>query len=70
MNTIEEFYLTLIPEIMGGCFARTKSKRLKNKADIIFTDENIASFKTYVGLVSVNYEKKMPMIFKSSKDLA
>ncbi|MBU4132627.1 MAG: hypothetical protein KKF12_17560, partial [Proteobacteria bacterium] len=65
-NSIEKLYLDLIPKIMSGKSKADKSRRLKEEADKVFGNKRFDSFKTDVGIVSLNYDDQKPLIFKSS----
>jgi patatin-like phospholipase/acyl hydrolase len=66
IQSIEELYFTLIPQIMGGYFKSGKSKRLEAEADRIFGDLKFDAFKTMIGIVSMNYDTQLPLIFKTN----
>lgn len=66
INSIEKFYFDLIPKIMSGKSKADKSKHLRKEADKVFGNKKFDSFKTDVGIVSLNYDDQKPLIFKSS----
>lgn len=63
---IEKLYLKHIPEIMSARSSDKKSEHLKALADKIFGDKMFGSFKTDIGIVSLNYDEQKPLIFKSN----
>ena len=63
---IQQKYFELIPNIMGKWRSAGKSKMLKKYADEIFGSRKFDSFKTNIGIVSMNYEYQRPLIFKSN----
>ena len=62
---IEELYLTLIPNIMNKSSKCGRSKALKEEADKIFGSLKFDAFKTNVGIVALNFETQMPLVFKT-----
>lgn len=66
INLIEKLYIDLIPKIMKGRNKTAKSKLLKQEADKAFGNKKFDSFKTDIGIVSLNYDDQKPLIFKSN----
>lgn len=66
IKEIEELYLTLIPKIMGKNFKAQKSAAMEEQAKKVFGDKRFDSFKTNIGIVALNYETQMPLIFKTN----
>jgi patatin-like phospholipase/acyl hydrolase len=62
---IEELYLTLIPNIMNKSSKSGRSEVLKEEADKIFGSLKFDAFKTNVGIVALNFETQMPLVFKT-----
>lgn len=69
-SQIIDEYLAIIPKIMSPWTAAGRTAALKAEAKGAFKDDRFDKFKTMVGLVTMNYETRKPMIFKSSKKLA
>lgn len=66
VQEIEDLYLSLIPQIMGGLNKFQKSENLKSVAKEILGDKMFDEFKTDIGIVALNYDTQQPLIFKSS----
>lgn len=66
IEEIESLYLELIPKIMKCRSKSGKSKVLATEAKKIFGDRKFDSFKTDIGIVALNYETQMPLIFKTN----
>lgn len=66
MNDIEKKYLEVIPAVMSSSSSTGKSDELKKNADKIFGEQKFGAFKTDIGIVATNYEKRIPLIFKSN----
>jgi len=66
IDEIESLYLELIPKIMKCRSKAGKSKVLEREAKKIFGDRKFDSFKTDIGIVALNYETQMPLIFKTN----
>lgn len=62
---IEELYLTLIPKIMSQKSKAGKSDAMKEQAEKVFSDKKFDAFKTNIGIVALNFETQMPLIFKT-----
>ena len=62
---IEELYLTLIPKIMNKSSKSGRSQALKEEANKIFGSLKFDSFKTNIGIVALNFETQMPLVFKT-----
>jgi predicted patatin/cPLA2 family phospholipase len=70
IKEIEQLYLTLIPEIMGKSSRAGKSEAMEEQAKKVFGDKKFDSFKTNIGIVALNFETQMPLIFKTNIDQA
>ncbi|OCA77552.1 hypothetical protein BBI01_03640 [Chryseobacterium artocarpi] len=70
ISEIKELYDKNIPVIMSKANKKSRSKALKELADLIFKDLKFEDFKTDVGIVAVNYSTQNPLIFKSNKKQA
>ena len=66
VEEIEKLYLTLIPKIMKCRTKSAKSKAMFEEATKVFGDKKFDSFKTNIGIVALNYETQMPLIFKTN----
>ena len=66
INEIEELYFNIIPKIMMPKTKAAKSKAMSEEAKSIFGDKKFDSFKTNIGIVALNYETQMPLIFKTN----
>lgn len=62
---IEELYLRLIPNIMTKGSKKGRSKALKEEAEKIFGSLKFDAFKTNIGIVALNFETQMPLVFKT-----
>ncbi len=65
IEEIEEIYLELIPNIMGPSTKAGKSKALEEEANKVFKQKKFDAFKINIGIVALNYETQMPLIFKN-----
>lgn len=65
MPKIEELYLSLIPKIMTKNSKNGRSKALEEEAIKIFGSRKFDSFKTNIGIVALNFETQMPLVFKT-----
>lgn len=66
ISEIESLYLELIPKIMKRRSKIGKSKMLEREAKKIFGERKFDAFKTDIGIVSLNFETQMPLIFKTN----
>lgn len=66
INEIEELYLSLIPKIMKCKTKSGKSRAMAIEAEKIFGKKKFDSFKTDIGIVALNFETQMPLIFKTN----
>ncbi|WP_343697146.1 patatin-like phospholipase family protein [Flavobacterium sp.] len=66
INEIQVLYLELIPTIMRNRSKAAKSKALEIEAKKIFGDKKFDAFKTDVGIVALNFDTQMPLIFKTN----
>jgi len=65
IDDIEKLYLDLIPKIMKCRTKSGKSKALEREGKKIFGTKKFNQFKTNIGIVALNYETQMPLIFKT-----
>ena len=65
VDEIEKLYLDLIPKIMTPKTKVGKSNAMSEGAKKIFGEKKFDSFKTNIGIVALNYETQMPLIFKT-----
>lgn len=65
ISKIEELYLSLIPKIMNKNSKGGRSKALKEEALKIFGSQKFDAFKTNIGIVALNFETQMPLVFKT-----
>lgn len=65
VGEIEKLYLELIPKIMTPKTKAGKSKAMCEEATKVFGNKKFDSFKTDIGIVALNYETQMPLIFKT-----
>jgi len=65
VDEIEKLYLDLIPKIMIPKTKAGKSNAMSEEAKKIFGEKKFDSFKTNIGIVALNYENQMPLIFKT-----
>tara|TARA_E500000318_G_scaffold102506_1_gene106857 strand:- start:1078 stop:2004 length:927 start_codon:yes stop_codon:yes gene_type:complete len=70
LSKIEELYLSLIPKIMNKNSKRGRSRALKEEALKIFGSQKFDTFKTNIGIVALNFETQMPLVFKTDIQLA
>lgn len=63
---IEELYLSIIPKIMNKNSKSGRSKALKKEALKIFGSQKFDAFKTNIGIVALNIETQMPLVFKTA----
>jgi patatin-like phospholipase/acyl hydrolase len=66
ISEIESLYLELIPKIMKRRSKPEKSKALEIEAKKIFGERKFDAFKTDIGIVALNFETQMPLIFKTN----
>ena len=67
VKMIRQAYEQHIPTIMRAKSPQAKSKALHSAGAQVFGNVGFDSVKTYLGIVSVNWRRETPMIFKSSK---
>lgn len=60
---IEKLYLDLIPKIMSKTSKKGRSQALKEEAQKILGSKKFDAFKTNVGIVALNFETQMPLVF-------
>jgi len=65
IQEIERLYLDIIPKIMSHKTKTGRSNAIKEQAEKIFGDKKFDSFKTNIGIVALNLETQMPIIFKT-----
>jgi len=63
---IKEIYLATVPDIMQYKHKKQRTAALKKHAGLIFGNQKFEAFKTDVGIVTTDYDRTKPMIFKSS----
>ncbi len=66
IDEIQLLYLELIPTIMRNRSKAAKSKALEREAKKIFGEKKFDAFKTDVGIVALNFDTQMPLIFKTN----
>ncbi|GAB2806118.1 patatin-like phospholipase family protein [Ferruginibacter profundus] len=66
ISEIELLYLELIPKIMKSRSKSGKSKALEIEAKKIFGERKFNAFKTDIGIVALNFDTQMPLIFKTN----
>lgn len=66
LEEIEKLYLELIPKIMRYRTKLAKSRAIEEEAKKIFGTKKFDAFKTNVGIVALNFETQMPLIFKTN----
>jgi len=62
---IEKLYLDLIPKIMSKTTKKGRSQALEEEAKKILGSLKFDAFKTNIGIVALNFETQMPLIFKT-----
>lgn len=65
ITEIETMYLNLIPKIMKYKTRYGKSKAMAEEAQKVFGNKKFEDFKTNIGIVALNFENQMPIIFKT-----
>jgi predicted patatin/cPLA2 family phospholipase len=70
ISDIKLKYQQLIPRIMNESGQKKKSKTLNKLGKEIFGDLKFDAFQTGVGVVAMNYETQLPLIFKNNVDRA
>jgi patatin-like phospholipase/acyl hydrolase len=66
INEIEKLYLSLIPKIMKCKTQSGKSRAMAIEAEKVFGTKKFDAFKTDIGIVALNFETQMPLIFKTN----
>lgn len=66
ISEIESLYLELIPKIMKSRSKSGKSNALEKEAKKIFGERKFDAFKTDIGIVALNFDTQMPLIFKTN----
>lgn len=66
IDKIEKLYLDLIPKIMKYKTKSGKSRAMAEQAKKIFGTKKFNAFKTDIGIVALNFETQMPLIFKTT----
>lgn len=66
INEIEKLYLSLIPKIMKCRTKSGKSRAMAIEAEKVFGTKKFDVFKTDIGIVALNFETQMPLIFKTN----
>ncbi len=67
MESIEQLYLALVPKIMTPKTRSGKSKVLLDETQKVFKGLTFEDFKTNIGIVAMDYETQMPIIFKTDQ---
>lgn len=62
---IEKLYFSLIPKIMGRKSKAGKSEEMEKEAKRLFGSKKFDAFQTDIGIVALNFETQMPLIFKT-----
>ncbi|MCR9132162.1 MAG: patatin-like phospholipase family protein [bacterium] len=62
---IEKLYLDLIPKIMSKTSKKGRSQALEEEAQKILGSQKFDAFKTNIGIVALNFETQMPLVFKT-----
>jgi uncharacterized protein len=70
IDKIKEIYFRLIPNIMKYKTQSGKTNALEKYALEIFGDKKFDAFKTNIGIVALNYDTQMPLIFKTNMEMA
>lgn len=70
VEEVKKIYFDLIPKIMRCRTSKKKTAILEEFGSKIFEDKYFNSFKTRIGIVSMNYETQEPLIFKTHVDQA
>lgn len=65
VSEIEEYYISLIPSVMGRCSRKARSAALREHIEQVFGNQAFTAFKTPIGIVTANCHDERPMIFKS-----
>ncbi len=63
-------YRALVPKIMSARGQKKKSSLLTKLGKEIFGDQKFDAFETGIGIVAMNYDSGLPLIFKNSVDSA
>lgn len=63
---IEKLYLSLIPKIMKCKTQSGKSRAMAVEAQKVFGAKKFDAFKTDIGIVALNFDSQMPLIFKTN----
>lgn len=66
VKEIEDMFIELIPQIMKCKTKGGKSKAMAEAAEKIFGDKKFEAFKTNIGIVALDFETQMPVIFKTN----
>jgi uncharacterized protein len=70
IDEIKKIYFSLIPNIMKCKTQNKKTNALEKYALEIFSNKKFNSFKTNIGIVALNYDTQMPLIFKTNMNIA
>ena len=66
LSEIRENYLRWIPKVMRHKTRRGRSTALAEAAKEIYKDKSFSDLKCMIGIVTTNYDRERPMIFKNS----
>lgn len=70
IEKIYDLYLQNIPGILTPWMARSRSRRLRETAALLFNGKDWADLKKPTGLVATNWDNKQPMVFKNYSTMA
>ncbi|NEJ12309.1 patatin [Rhizobium leguminosarum] len=70
VDEIHTLYRDHVVKIMGRRFPWTKSKALKELANVVFRHRKFGDFQTNIGIVSTRWAFETPLIFKTSPSQA
>src|SRR5687768_2718954 len=70
VDEIHELYKRDVVTVMGKWSPWSKSKALRELAAGVFKEQTFKDVRTNVGVVTTNWDTKIPMIFKTSVDQA
>lgn len=66
IDQIQKLYFELIPVVMNANGKKGKSEELRKQGESVFKSKKFNAFKTNVGIVALNYDTQMPLVFKSN----
>lgn len=65
ISRIEELYLNIVPKVMKKRSKRRRSKALREEIIKVIGSKKFDAFKTNIGIVALNFETQMPLVFKT-----